>query len=230
MKIDIVLKALQLTLCLLLITVPAYGMQSYEKLWSSTVITGPLKAASPYQYYLQTDLRIMSNRYVFERLMVLPGLGYQFLPSIIGYIGIGRSIEKTLDGETQQENRYWQQLNWHALAAATYDLVSRTRLEEIQNLDESHTAYRLRQRFWLRIPFSTDNKYSFSCFDELFFNINHPAWVSPSLIAQNRAFVGIGNQLSKSAMLDIGYMNQYLHSQAIQMNHVLLLNLAINWA
>ena len=106
-------------------------------------------------------------------------------------------------------------------------LNSRTRLEERQRIDQSIVAFRLRERLWLRIPFKRWERYSFSSFDELFFNLNHPSWTSPYLFEQNRAFIGVAKQLSKSTILDIGYLNQFLHSTNNQTDNVILLSLTM---
>lgn len=140
------------------------------------------------------------------------------------FIGPGWIPTKTPENNTYTEKRLWEQLNWRILNNSNLNLNSRTGLEERQRSDQSQIAFRFRERLWLRIPFKKWRSYSFSCFDEFFFNLNHPRWTSPYLFEQNRAFVGIAKQLSKSAILDVGYLNQFVHSFNNQADNVIMLS------
>lgn len=212
-----------------LLPVICYSTESHNKFWTSAVVTGPLSENNAYlNYYLQSDLRFINNDYVFNQLLLLAGLGYEFNAKWMFYGGYGYIVDKTLSGDLNHEDRLWLQLNGLLLNHDTYTLNSRTRLEANKDTNESQAAYRLRERLWLRIPFTHWETHSFSCYDEVFININHPSWVSPYWFAQNRAFIGIGTQLSKHALLDIGYLNQYSHSHLNQLNHVLLVGLTIS--
>lgn len=201
--------------------------ESYGKLWGSATITGPFFPDSNFRYYLQPDVRFINDPYVFNQLLLQPGLGYQFNPRLVFYGGIGWIVDKNPQGITSHEDRLWEQLNWLMANTNTFDINIRTRFEENKNLDQSQIAYRFRERIWLRIPFKSSPTHSFSCFDEIFLNLNHPQWVSPYFFAQNRAFVGIGTQFSKTTILDVGYLNQYIHNRQNQLNNVLLFTLTI---
>jgi len=224
------LKGLSVSILLSIACSSANAYQTYEKLWMSNVLTGSLAVDQPYKYYLQTDLRFIDSPYIFNQFLLLGGLGYQFTPAILVFGGVGRVFDKTADGSTIKENRLWQQLNWSLINFSHYMLNSRTRLEEVKNLDQSQLLYRIRQRFWLRVPIKRWDSYYISCYDEIFLHFNHPEWSSPYVFSQNRAFIGIAKRFSPQTILDIGYLNQYIHSTQNQINHVLLFSFTINYA
>lgn len=217
-----------LVICFFSLIHNAYAIQSYVKSWGFAVVTGSVKQNSNVKYYLQSDLRFISTRYVFNQFLLLGGLGYVLSPKVTLFGGLGRIEDKNTQGELIKENRLWLQFNWLIYQSTSYSLNSRSRWEANKNLDQPQIAYRLRQRFWLRIPIANWDSHSFSCYDEIFLNLNHPDWVSPFVFAQNRAFIGIGTQLTRSTIIDVGYLNQYLHSHQNQINHVFLIGLTIN--
>jgi hypothetical protein len=206
-----------------------FAARSYTKYWSNASIIGPVSKDSSFKYYLEPQIRLIDTPSVFEQFLLLAGGGYQFNPDLVFFIGgvwiYNKSPETNINTE---EKRLWQQINWQALNNLNFSLNSRTRLEQRSQEDQSQIALRFRERLWLRMPFKGQEKYSFSCYDEFFFNLNHPQWTSPHLFEQNRAFVGIGRQLFQSATLDIGYLNQFNHSFNNQTNNVVLLSFSMN--
>jgi hypothetical protein len=118
-----------------------------------------------------------------------------------------------------------QQIDWHVIANDAITIVSLSRLEERKNYAEPQWALRLRERLVVRIPFKSWKNHSFVTFDEVFLDLNNPAWInSNSLFGQNRAFIGIGTQLSKFVGFDIGYLNQFeTKTTGNQVNNVLYL-------
>jgi hypothetical protein len=200
---------------------------SYVKQWDAAVISGAI-AKTNYQYYFEPQIRFIGDPYIFNQSLLLGGLGYQYSPSLILYAGPGWIINKSTNGDVTHEIRLWQQANLSLVNRATVTLNSRTRMEERMNTQYSSIAYRFRQRFWLRMPIRLSSKYSLSAFDEFFLDLNHPEWVSPYFFSQNRAFVGVGYQLSNNVLMDAGYLNQYLHANKNQVDHVLLVLFTIN--
>lgn len=204
-----------------------YGSRTYTKDWSVANIIGPIAKDSSFKYYLEPQLRLVDTSAVFNQFLLLAGLGYQFNSKLMFFIGPGWIPIKTMDGTTYIEKRLWQQLNWQVIKDTSLSLNSRTRLEERQHSNQAQVAVRFRERLWLRVPFKTWPSYSFSCFDEFFFNFNHPRWTSPYFFEQNRAFFGIAKQLSTSAVLDFGYLNQFIHSTNSMNDNVILLSFTL---
>ncbi len=206
---------------------PAMAADSYLKQWDNLVITGSI-TNSHYQYYFEPQIRFIDDTYVFNELFLLGALGYRVNSSLSFFVGPGWIITKNTDGSMSHEVRLWQQLNYLAISKATFNLNARTRFEQRKDTQYSTIAYRFRQRLWLRVPFKSHPSLSFSIFDEIFLNFNHPQWVSPHFFSQNRAFIGLGYQYSKALSIDTGYMNQFLNSTTSRDDHVLVVICSIN--
>lgn len=198
--------------------------RTYTKYWSVANLIGSIAENSSFKYYLEPQLRLIDTSSIFNQFLLLGGVGYQFNSKLILFIGPGWIATTTPEKKRHTEKRLWEQLNWQVLNNTNLNLNSRTRLEERKRSNEAKVAFRLRERVWLRVPFRKGQSYFFSSFDEVFFNLNHPRWTSPYRFEQNRAFVGIAKQLSKSAILDLGYLNQYLRSTNSQTDNVILIS------
>lgn len=204
----------------------AHAMEHYTKQWTVATVFGSFPE-SKWRYYLEPQLRLIDNRYVFNQFLFLFGLGYQITPNMMFFTGPGWIANKNPQGIESNDVRIWQQLNWNVLQNSFFSLNSRTRLEETTRNTSPGIAFQGRQRLWVRFPFKQWETYSLSMFDEVFLNFNHPNWVSKDLFSQNRAFIGIGKQVSKYMMLDIGYLNQYILAEHYQQNNVFLISLSI---
>lgn len=226
MKLATRICALLIVIATLPYTICASAADSYVKQWNTAVIIGSIPH-SKFRYYFEPQLRFIADPYVFNQSFLFGGLGYQMNEDLMVFAVAGWIFSKNTQGNTSNEIRIWQQANWRVTDTSSYNVNSRTRLEERKNTAFSQYAYRFRQRLWLRIPFHAVPQYSLSLFDEVFFDLNHPAWVSPYFFAENRAFIGIGHELTTQVMLDAGYMNQYLHSNQNRVDHVLLLTFSI---
>lgn len=214
-------------LVLLILFHSAYGVEEHTKFWSVANILGSFSNNDRLKYYFEPQIRFIDNQYKFNQALMLAGLGYQNTFNVIWLGGIGWILTKNLQGEMRHENRLWQQINWNINTPVTVNLASRTRLEERKLTTEGQIAYRLRERFFLRIPLKSWSNHSLSFFDEVFFNLNQPGWVIQKFFEQNRAFVGIGTQLSKTTIMDVGYLNQYLATSPVQLDNVILISFTI---
>lgn len=206
---------------------PSFSMEHYTKLWLTNVSTLSFTSNPKLKYYLEPQLRLIDNHNKFNEVFFLTGIGYQVTPTILLLTGPGWILTETTQDQMEHEFRLWEQMNWQPISPTQYSIISRSRLEERKQTNNPGIAIRFRERLWVRIPIKHSNAYSLSLFDEVFMNLNHPAWVSPDFMSQNRAFIGIGKQLSPTAILDIGYLNQYIMSQQNQINHVALVSLTI---
>lgn len=205
----------------------AYSIESFNKDWTVATVMGSFTSNPSFKYYFEPQLRLIDNASVFDQLLLLGGVGYQINSQLLFLLGPGWITTKSSESHLIYENRYWEQLNWQILKNSNLNLHSRSRLEERQRTTSSGIALRFRERLWLRLPLKNLQGFSFSCFDEIFLNLNHPHWTSPYVFEQNRAFLGVSTQLSKSILMDVGYLNQYIHSFTNELNHVLLLSFAI---
>lgn len=188
---------------------PTFALQGHTELWTGASFLESFSKDSRFKYYLEPQLRFIDNQYTFNQALMMGGLGYQVKTDVILLAGLSYVLTKSNNtGEMFHEDRIWQQINWNMPVA--FNLTSRTRLEERKLTNNPEVAYRLRERLFARFPFLHWQNHSLSLFDEVFFNLNRPDWVAPHFFAQNRVFIGIGTQLSKTAVVDVGYLNQYI--------------------
>lgn len=219
------IKRIFLLSVILLFYQPAWSLEEHTKLWSTATILGSFQNDSRWKYYLEPQLRFIDDSYKFNQAILVAGAGYQTTSDVILLGGFGWYLTKNLSGDILHEYRLWQQISWLIPSAPTYSLINRTRLEERKLADHPGIAYRFRERLFARIPFKRWPTHSLALYDEIFLNLNQPNWVIPHFFEQNRAFIGIGTELTKTVIFDIGYLNQYLMSSPRQMNNILVVSL-----
>ncbi|HRE32881.1 MAG TPA: DUF2490 domain-containing protein, partial [Candidatus Berkiella sp.] len=103
-----------------------------------------------------------------------------------------------------------------------FNLKSRTRLEQRKQEATPQWASRLRERLTVIIPV---DPISIIVSDELFFNLNHPLWVSDCSLSQNRGFIGLGIPMAKQTSIEIGYLNQYQFNKTDSMSNIINIGL-----
>lgn len=218
-----------LVLCLGVFTPIVNAVEHYNKLWLSSKWVGPLRGNNdPAKYYCDAHLNLIDNTYVFEQAYASIGLGYQTSPNFQIFLVNSYVVSEKLNGQMRQEYRLWQQANWVMHDSPTYSLASRTRLEERKDFAAAPIAVRFREMVTLRVPIANWPRHYYMVFDEVFFNLNHPYWVSDSFFQQNRAFIGISTDVSKTVSVDVGYMNQYVFGNSQQSNNVLYINFNVS--
>lgn len=200
----------------------------YSKMWISTKSVGPIGKDPNAKFYWDAHLNLIDTHYKFEQAYASVGLGYQTSPSLQFFLINSYVVSEKLNATIQQEYRLWQQINWVLTDNPRYSLMSRSRLEERKNFEAAPIAVRLREQLTLRIPIQNWPRHYYMVFDEVFFNLNHPSWVSPEFFQQNRAFIGISTDISKLISVDVGYLNQYVTGTTKQVNSVLYLNVNIS--
>ena len=91
---------------------------------------------------------------------------------------------------------------------------------------------RFRQMLKVSIPLPSAPVYSLVMSDEYWVNLNNANWGPQRGFDQNRAFVGLGYNLTKEIKSEVGYMNQYLNRPLTPIdrnNHILSINLYLNY-
>ncbi|KTC83600.1 DUF2490 domain-containing protein [Legionella cincinnatiensis] len=182
--------------------------KNYASLWPTGVFIGPITHNDEkWKYYFEPRLIVLNDRYGFGELHFYYGTGYQLAPNFTPYVGGAYFLSENTEGVISHENVIWQQFLWDISKTDFLKISNRSRLEERKNTLYSEWSARLREQITLKIPVK-NTKYSLVTFEEGFFNLNHPSWVSDKFFAENRFFFGIGKELSKTANVDIGYINE----------------------
>lgn len=201
--------------------------EHYAESWNNAVITGPLSTDKSVRYFLQPGLDFVDSPYKFGNSFLFAGVGKVLNPDMLIWTLNGYFFSRSPDGKYSQRDTLREQFDWIVYRrAGGGQLTSTSRLEIRKDLSESPLAVRVRQRFWLRLPFPSWPDHTFSMFDEIFFNINNPRWIgTKSFFDENRFFVGVGTQLSEVFSFDIGYLNQFLDRTTPKVNNVLFIRI-----
>jgi len=181
---------------------------SYSTLWWTELFIGPLSKDSAWKYYLQPRVILINDRYGYQFAEVYYGLGYTFNPTFTTYFGGQYDVTKNINGSFSHVNLIWQSFVSDIHRSEAWKLNHRSLFEELKNTLFPQWAWRLREEMTLKIPMF-ESSYSFMSFDEMFFNFNHPSWVSNKFFAENRFFIGIEKSMTKSVSFDIGYLNRF---------------------
>lgn len=200
-----------------------------KKQWTNLSIRGPIYNAPPqWIYLLDLQSRYHFNPDTFEEALVRSGLGWKSTPNLSLWMGYQWISHNQLTG-SNQKNILWQQILWQILNQEHLRLTSQSRIEERAKQNQAQWNIRFRQQIMAEFPEIISNKLIPVFWDELFFNITKPSWVSNKTVAQNRSFLGINMSLSASSILSIGYLNQYeFQSTTNQMNNILFIGLTVN--
>lgn len=209
-------------LCNLYTTI-SFAAQHIDKLWSSFTLNGNYNL---FLYYLEPQLRLAYADNPFQQFMTNVGGGYAVTPEWQFWFGetFSEDSQDAVPGSLD-EYRLWEQILWNHPIQDNL-LVSRTRLEERKSLNFTEWSIRIRERISFTKPLLKN--LSFVISDEFFFNLNHTNWIVTKTFDQNRAYVGLEQQLSSNSYLSAGYMNQYLSFSNPQYNSVMVINYRLN--
>jgi hypothetical protein len=211
----------------------AAGAEEDFRAWGNVTAIGNLGALDPalarWRGWLEGQGRFRESAGAPDQAIARAGLGYAFAEGAAAWLGYAYVAGFTEAGATHDEHRLWQQLTWSE-SGAWADFSSRARLEQRFLERAGDTAWRFRELVRLSRPVIPDGPLSYVVWDEVFFHLNT---VSPSIrggFDQNRGFVGFGYALTREARAELGYLNQFISTQATdRMNHILSLTLFLNF-
>lgn len=235
---------------LLALFVPATNQASDKltdsngNLWLNYVGDHPL-GDGPWGLHLEVQTRRADFGEDWQQLLIRPGINYQISPTLS--VSAGWAYVSTYPygdypvAARFPEQRAWQQLQ-HNFKFLGLDWVQRFRLEQRWlgemaqeaggHWDVANWRYENRIRYLLRttIPLTESGKTYLALWDELFFNFGNN--VVGNDFDQNRAFIGIGQKLSDTTRLEIGYMEQTVRRRGGNIredNHTITVWLMSKW-
>lgn len=213
-----------LTLFMIMLSSASDALNQYAKQWVAINIQQAVHENNPWQYLLYSQWQFTDESHPWKVMLVEGGLGYQRTSDESFWAGYRWSGVNPNNGFFQI-NRLFQQYMTQQRPDRLYQFAARTRLEEYKRSNSGEVAIRLRQRISLFVHHAiTQETYPYF-YDEVFFQLNHPAYVANTLVGQNRLFIGIDIFRTKNTWWELGYINQYIFRSPLQsqnqMNHVL---------
>lgn len=196
--------------------------------WPIIRVFGKIKQ-SKWRYFLKSHLYVGNKSEWFNRVIFRGGMGYAPNSRII--LWLGTDVIPSLNAKTKRfltEQRVWQEAMFLATNTPRFQFLLTSKLEQRFLHGTPGVALRWRQRFTLRFLHLLSENISPVIYDELFFNLNHPVWVSKSVIDKNRVLLGIKISAWKNASLTIGYVNEFRPRKPENMvTHIILMSLNI---
>ncbi|MDF1795001.1 MAG: DUF2490 domain-containing protein [Coxiellaceae bacterium] len=181
-------------------------------------------------YTVEMSNRFLDQRPTYHQGLLRAGVGHSFSSNVAAWVGY--AFVPTQPVGTDHfiyEQRSWQQLSWTAVSKPHIGIILRSRLEQRFPNNHGPTAWRLRQRILFDKGEVLDflpEYFSPVVYDEIMFNLNHPQWVGNNTLNQNRIFIGVSTPIKHKLVLQVGYINQYIFLNPIDVdNHIFSLSL-----
>lgn len=214
-------------LCYFVSTV-LHSENSYEKLWELVTYSGEYKQ---FLYQIEPQIRLINRNDAYEQFLINVSGGVNVTPKLQLWLGqsyantgTGNAVSEDIAPNSLNEYRNWQQFFWTNAYHANI-IALRSRLEERYSFENAPWAMRLRERGYWTIPFT--ERQSLVLSDELFLNLKLVPWITTKTLDQNRAYIGILENLTPDTSFVISYMNQYIFKRIPENNHAIVLNIFI---
>ena len=163
------------------------------------------KGNTPWIYALSFEARTNFKDSGDNQYLMSPSIGYTLSDRQDVWLGYDLFLTNKISID---EQRIWQQDQYAFVKNNKQTLTLRSRFEQRFSTDDDGVALRVRERLtWVLNNFFA-KKYSPEVYEEVFFNVNNPDWVSSKTLSQNRLFMGVSTPLNKKTALLVGYLNQ----------------------
>lgn len=163
------------------------------------------KGDTPWIYALALETRTDFNDSGNNQYFINPSVGYTLSNRQDVWLGYEIYFTNKL---AIQEQRIWEQDQYAFIKDNKQTLSLRSRFEQRYSPDDSGIALRVRERLTWVLNDMIAKKYSPEVYEEVFFNVNNPEWVSSKVLSQNRLFMGVSVPVNKKSAFLIGYLNQ----------------------
>ncbi len=216
--------------------------ESNQNLWLNYVGDHPFYTGSKWSLHLESQFRRSDYGEHWQQLLLRPGLNYTISPALTLSAGYAW-VETYPYGDIRvpqdfPEHRLWEQAaythKWLGLDWTHRLRLEQRRIGEVSAVtgDVTNWRYENRIRYMLRtsVPLSSDKMWYLALWDEVFFNFGSN--VSMNYLDQNRAFIGIGRQLTPTTKLEIGFMEQTVQRRGgvvWENNHTITVWLMSKW-
>lgn len=217
---------------LLMCTAESHATTNDFQSWNAAALAGNADKAGDLQFWFDGHLRFKDDASQLGVSIFRPGIGYRMSDDLTLWLGVAR-IAIDSEAGTVEEDRLWQQATYSLRPFLGGNVSARTRLEQRYRSDQGDdVGHRIRQ--FVRWEKPLGDKWSFVVWDELFVTLNDTQWGQASGFDQNRFYAGPAYQLNDTWRIEVGYMNNYIHSPGAssaeaQINHNLSLTFFGSW-
>ncbi|MDX1507860.1 MAG: DUF2490 domain-containing protein [Woeseiaceae bacterium] len=213
---------------------PAAATEHDPGVWAifstGDTITGD-GTATRWQYAFDAQARYFDIGSGINQWLARPAIGYKLTDNVNAWVGYARLRARNAAGQTADENRYWQQVDWRAGQWRDGQVTMRVRLEQrdVEVGDDVGVVLRFMARY-VR-PLTGGSNRSLVVGIEPFVDLRDTDWGGDSGLGQNRIYVGLSQPVSDRLTLEYGYMNQYIwrDGRENQVNHLAILNFKVKF-
>lgn len=197
------------------------------RLWAAVYLNFPI--AGPVKGYLEANPRFSDDVSQLDQFLLRPAVGYQLTPTTS--LWQGYAWVSNYEPNYTQEHWLFQQFIY-SNTFSTFQLLSRSRLEERWIQSTSGTALRARTMLRVNFPLPAYPALALVAYDEFFVHLNTIRQGPAAGFDQNRAFLAINYTISPNFNVDAGYqlqlINTALSGLANQTNNMILVQLFIH--
>ncbi len=202
--------------------------------WNNITVLGNLgfidNDYSRIQYELTYQERLANASLTSFQTLYRAGLGYSLDEENSFWVGADYLVTRNLAPEEVNTNGIWQQY-LHKSHYKEFKYLFRVRFEQLLISSANYLTLRVRLMVRGSYPISESKKWSVIGFNEYFQNLNGDGVVENASLVQNRAFAGFGYKVTENVNIELGYMNQFIHSSQRNdfMANILLASLVLNF-
>lgn len=186
---------------------------------------------SRWRYWVDAQARLSDAGVGVNQYLLRPALGFQLNDTFQVWLGYARVETDRRRGNSTHENRYWQQVNWKAGQWNGGAITVRSRLEQrsLSTGDDLGLVLRLMLKYVRPID-GPGGRY-FTASAEPFLDLRDTDWGADTGLGQHRTVLAIGQRVSSNAVLELGYMNQYIRRDTAidRSNHLAVLSVKVNF-
>ena len=210
----------------------AFAAEHDDGAWLIVSTTDAFKANtgdSRWHYSFDAQARYFNLGSGINQYLLRPGIGWQVSSNVRVWAGYARIRYRNSIGNTVDEDRFWQQLDWRAGSWSGGTLTMRARLEQRSLSAGDDVALVLRFQTKYVRPVGERGKTKLILGIEPFVDLRNTDWGGDSGLGQNRSFIGFDWRVSNRLSLEAGYMHQYIwvDSGSDRINHLGVLNFKV---
>lgn len=165
---------------------------------------------SRWQYSFDAQARYFDLGSGINQYLLRPGIGWKISSNVNAWAGYARIRSRNRAGNSIDEDRFWQQLDWRAGTMLGGKLAMRTRLEQrsLSSGDDTGLVLRFMTKYTRSLGGQGNTNLIVSI--EPFIKLNDTDWGGDTGLGQNRSVLGLGWQVTEKIAMEAGYMHQYI--------------------
>ncbi|ADK99992.1 DUF2490 domain-containing protein [Brevundimonas subvibrioides] len=183
--------------------------QTDTQAWAAAFASGPVRDGGRVLVWWDAHARFREEGDRLDTTILRPGVGWRVSPRLDLWAGYAH-VTLRRPGPDGEEHRAWQQATYPIAGIAGGRLTGRTRIEQRFREGGDDTGWRVRQFVRWSRPVAWP-AVSVVLSNETFVGLNETDWGQGDGYDQNRAFAGVGWQVTPTFRLEGGYMHQRIN-------------------